>query len=61
MNFDCTKSNIWHGVNRNLLKLTGGKQKFAQITRVVNLNFLKLQGVKFSMKVQNQKIFKLKG
>jgi len=23
MNFDCTKSKIWQGVNRNLLKLTG--------------------------------------
>jgi len=33
MNFDCTKSKIWQGVNRNLLKLTGGKPKFVQITR----------------------------
>jgi len=33
MNFDCTKSKIWQGVNRNLLKLTGVKPKFAEITR----------------------------
>jgi len=33
MNFDCTKSKIWQGVNLNLLKLTAG----------LNLNFLKLQ------------------
>jgi len=42
MNFDCTKSKIWQGVNRNLLifigvkrnllKLLGGKPKFAKIT-----------------------------
>jgi len=32
MEFDCTKSMIWQGVNRNLIKLTGGKLKFAQIT-----------------------------
>jgi len=32
MNFDRTKSIIWQGVNRNLLKLTGGKPKVAQIT-----------------------------
>ena len=38
-----------------------GKPKFAQINTGVNKNLLKLQGVKFFMKVQNQKIFKLKG
>jgi len=32
MNFDGTKLMIWRGVNRNLIKLTGGKPKFAQIT-----------------------------
>ena len=31
MNLDCTKSKIWQGVNRNLLKLQKGKPKFAQI------------------------------
>jgi len=52
--------------------MTEGKLKFAQISRGVNLNWLKLQGgkpkfsqitggVKFSMKVQNKKIFKLQG
>jgi len=29
MNFDCTKSMIWQGVNRNFLKLTEDKPKFA--------------------------------
>jgi len=33
MNFDRTKSKIWQGVNRNLLKLTGGKPKFVLIIR----------------------------
>jgi len=33
MDFDCTKSMIWQGVNQNLIKLRGGKLKFAQITR----------------------------
>jgi len=32
MSFDCTKSMIWQGVNRILLKLTGGKPKFPQFT-----------------------------
>jgi len=35
MDFDGTKSMIWQGVNRNLIKLTG-----------VNWNLLKLQGGK---------------
>jgi hypothetical protein len=39
-------------VNQNLLKLQGGKLKFSQITWD-----LKLHGIKFSMKVQNQKIY----
>jgi len=33
MNFVRTKSKIWQGANQNLLKLIGGKPKFAQITR----------------------------
>jgi len=33
MNFDCTKSKTWQWVNLNLLKLTGDKSKFSQITR----------------------------
>jgi len=33
MNFDCRKSMIWQGVNRNLLKLQRGRPKFPQITR----------------------------
>jgi len=59
MNFDCTTLMIWPGVNWNVLKLTGGKQKFAQIG--VNRTLLNLQGAKYFMKVQNQKIFKLQG
>jgi len=47
------------GVNWNLLQLTGGKPKFAQNYKGVNLYFIKLQGVKFSMKVQNQKSLQL--
>jgi len=39
--------------------MTDGKSKFAQINMRINRNLLKLQGSKFAMKVQNQKIFKL--
>jgi len=37
----------------------GGKPKFDQINRGVNRNLLKLQGLEFFMKVQNQINFKL--
>jgi len=50
MNFDCTKSKIWQGVNLNLLKLTGGKPKFSKI-QDGKPKFSQITGVKFSMKV----------
>ena len=41
--------------------MAGGKPKFDQINRGVNRNLLKLQGVEFFMKAQNQINFKLQG
>jgi hypothetical protein len=38
-----------------LLKLTGGKPNFFQITRGANLNWHKLQGVKFFRKSKTKK------
>jgi len=41
MNFDCTKSMIRQGVNRNIDDMTWGKPKFSQITVGKNtLNFV---------------------
>jgi len=51
---------ICQRVNRNLIKLTGGQPKFAQITGG-KLKFPQITGVQFFMKVQKQINFKLQG
>jgi len=55
MNFDCTKSKIWQGVNPNLLKLTGWVNQNLLKLQVGKPKFSQIIGVKFSMKVQKLK------